>query len=173
MLGIVNGDLVHNPKHFSISLIPCKKKLISIVNMFPCKTSLRFHCLTIDNGSHTTQLMFYLTIMKANILLGCGNMAPDTFLPMGWKNLGEPTTLMTVSLSDFFSWQKYLLRRWCHGTYPHTQSRGRPVVTTITTDVTQDMMQHNFPLVGVSNPLNCVVIFLCQLFLIAVKQIYY
>ncbi|KAL5128513.1 hypothetical protein HKD37_14G040745 [Glycine soja] len=28
----------------------------------------------------------------------------------------------------------------------HRQSRGRSVVTTITTDVTQDMMQHNFPL---------------------------
>ena len=45
--------------------------------MFPCRTLLRSLCLTIDNGGHITQLMFYLTIMEANILLGCGNMTPD------------------------------------------------------------------------------------------------
>ena len=56
------------------------------------------------------------------------------------------------------------------------QSRGRSVVTTrrhvFTTDVTQDMVQHNLPLVGVSNPVNYVVVFLYQLFLNTIKLMY-
>ena len=58
----------------------------------------------------------------------------------------------------------------------HGQSRGRSVVTTrrhvFTTDVTQDMVQHNLPLVGVSNPVNYVVVFLYQLFLNTIKLMY-
>ena len=58
----------------------------------------------------------------------------------------------------------------------HGQPMGRSAVTTrrhiFTTDVTPEMVQHNLPLVGVSNPLNYVVVFLCQLFLNTVKQNY-
>jgi len=95
--------------HFPFSRY--KNKLISIVNMFPCRTLLRSLCLTIDNGGHITQLMFYLTIMEANILLGCGNMTPDIFLLMVWKSLGKPTTLTTVSLSGFLLSTKIPLSR--------------------------------------------------------------
>ena len=51
--------------------------------------------------------MFYLTTMEPNILLGCANMAFDAFLLI--ESLEEPTTLMTVSLSDFLQPQKILL----------------------------------------------------------------
>ena len=58
----------------------------------------------------------------------------------------------------------------------HGQPMGRSVVTTrrhiFTIDATPEMVQHNLPLVGVSNPLNYVVVFLCQLFLNTVKQNY-
>ena len=53
--------------------------------------------------------MFYLTTMEPSILLGCANMTLDAFLLMGSKSLEEPTTLMTVSLSDFLQPQKILL----------------------------------------------------------------
>ena len=81
------------------------------VFMFPCRTSLKFRWLTIDNGDYITQLMFYLTTMEPSILLRCANMAHDAFLLMGWKSLEEPTTLMTVSLSDFLQPQKILLSK--------------------------------------------------------------
>jgi len=114
--------------------------------------------------------------MEAHILLGYENMATTIFVADGLKEFRRTDSINDDVIIRFFALDKNTSFEVDVMGPIHGQPTGRSVVTTkrhiFTTDATPEMVQLNLPLVGVSNPLNYVVVFLCQLFLNTVKQNY-